>query len=134
MSWSWSILGDLLATFFLLAVCLRGPCESLLVLYGAEPTPWSAEKVDTLRRGVVVPYSEFGKTTPNSSSASSTTRRESIRFRFRSDPDRLLDALFSFLEGCGTLQAGVAWSKFQTRHHFITRVESESGSSGGGGM
>lgn len=58
----------------------------------------------------------------------------SIRFRFRSDPDRLLDALFSFLEGCGTLQAGVAWSKFQTRHHFITRVESESGSSGGGGM
>lgn len=39
MPWSWSILGDLLATFFLLAVCLRGPCESLLVLYGTEPTP-----------------------------------------------------------------------------------------------
>lgn len=39
LSWSWSILGELLATFFLLAVCLRGPCESLLVLYGTEPTP-----------------------------------------------------------------------------------------------
>lgn len=38
---------------------------------------------------------EFGKTTPNSSSASSIQHPErSIRFRFRSDPDRLLDAFF----------------------------------------
>jgi len=70
------------------------------MLYGTVPTSPSLSAgesvVDTLRRVVVVPYSEFGKTTPNSSSASSTTPRESIRFRFRSDPDRLLDALFLF--------------------------------------
>lgn len=104
------------------------------MLYGAEPTPWSAEKVDTLRRGVVVPYSEFGKTTPKQLIGIEYTTQ---RGRFDSDSDPTQTDFwtpFSFLEGCGTLEAGVAWSKFQTRHHFITRVESESGSSGGGGM
>lgn len=65
---------------------------------GPNPRLGQRRKVDTLRRSVVVvPYSEFGKTTPNSSSASSIQHPErSIRFRFRSDPDRLLDALSLF--------------------------------------
>lgn len=58
------------------------------MLYGTVPTPPSLSAgesvVDTLRRGVVVPYSEFGKTTPNSSSASSIQHPES---RFDSDSD-----------------------------------------------
>lgn len=104
MPWSWSILGDLFGDLFS-AGCLREahPCghvRSLLVYAIRDSTNAPSRSagesvVDTLRRGVVlVPYSEFGKTTPNSSSASSTTPRESIRFRFRSDPDRLLDAFF----------------------------------------
>lgn len=112
----------------LLVYAIRDSTNAPVVISGRESV------VDTLRRGVVVPYSEFGKTTPNSSSASSTTPREVDSIPIPIRPRPTSGRLFSFLEGCGTLQAGVAWSKFQTRHHFITRVESESGSSGGGGM
>lgn len=44
------------------------------------------------------------------------------RGRFDSDSDPTQTDFwtpFSFLEACGTLQAGVAWSNYQTRHHLL---------------
>lgn len=54
----------------LLGYAIRDSTNAPVVISGRESV------VDTLRRGIVVPYSEFGKTTPNSSSASSTTPRD----------------------------------------------------------
>lgn len=99
------------------------------MLYGTVPTPPSlsaGEKVLLIHYDVVSSSHTLNLVklpTPNSSSASSTTPRESIPIPIRPRPTS--GRTFSFLEACGTLQAGVAWSKVQTRHHFITRVESD---------
>lgn len=91
--------------------------------------------VDTIRRGVVVPYLTLNLVKLHQTAHRHRVQHPKSRFDSDSDPTQTdFWTPFSFLEGCGTLQAGVAWSNYQTRHHFITRVESESGSSGGGGM
>lgn len=75
MPWSWSILGDLFGDLFS-AGCLRGPWRACWCYTGPNP------RLDQRRKLIhydVVSSShtlEFGKTTPNSSSASNTTPRE----------------------------------------------------------